>query len=160
MQALFQTTTQGTTKIFEQLNANQQQGGDQYRSFAYDSPDWVYDKPNDPKETRAYRGRLWSFCPKCGHDGKWVCTHTAMTHRSSEFLSHKSTYKGDSPHDYRGRSIDRRNRDQDYAKQPGGSSRSRSRTPPVLRSNSPMHPPSLSAQLSLFDEINAFMGAD
>jgi len=112
MQAMLHSTTLGTAKVFEQLTVNlsklsgnhnlnpngqgwhreassgngQRHQEDQHRHYMSDSPDWVYEKPNEAHETRTYRGRIWSFCPKCGHNGKWVCTHTATTHRSSEFL--------------------------------------------------------------------------
>ena len=107
MQAMLHSTTQGTAKVFKQLTVNlsklsgnhnlnpngqgwhreassgngQRHQEDQHRHYMSDSPDWVYEKPNEAHETGTYRGRIWSFCPECGHNGKWVCTHTATTHR-------------------------------------------------------------------------------
>lgn len=116
MQALLQTTAQGTNKIFEQLTVNsskisnystsqnnnqgwcrdtppgnyQWSQEDQNKRYGSNSPEWVYDKPTDLQETCTHRGGIWSFCPKCGHNGKWVCTHTSATHWSSAFINRKN----------------------------------------------------------------------
>ena len=200
MQALLQSTTQGTAKVFKELTANlsklssnqtlnhngqgwhrevssgnsQQHQEDQHRHYMSDSPDWVYEKPSDAHETQTYRGKIWSFCPKCGHNGKWVCTHTATTHRLSEFLHQKTIYNDDDGSTTRGRPIDRSARGFDNRRAPyynREQAHSRSRTPPSC-SGSPLHnrsrsvsfkntpPPSPHAKLFLYDEINAFIGAD
>ncbi len=39
--------------------------------------------------SRYFHGRFWYFCTKCGHNGRWVCTHHDGTHRSS-LLSHSN----------------------------------------------------------------------
>ncbi len=124
------------------------------------------------QETQTYRGCIWSFCGKCGRNGKWVCTHTKATHRSSKCLQWKVTPTPESSYYNWGRSNNRSDNDNESHKScfgHHGSSPSRSRTPPG-RKSSPLHershsvsfrhtpPPSPQAKFSLFDKIHAFIG--
>jgi hypothetical protein len=43
-------------------------------------PQWFDKPPTLPKQTHQHDNREWHWCPKCGNNGKWVCTHTAKTH--------------------------------------------------------------------------------
>jgi hypothetical protein len=111
MQAMLTSTVSSTNMLFETLTSNLSKLSKiQYTSYnkdkmytnafsrhsplsmnmpskyAQDSPDWVYIQPKNLQETHAYRGQIWSFCGKCGCNGKWICTHTKATHWSSDFL--------------------------------------------------------------------------
>jgi len=146
MQALFQSTNQGHSSLFESLAANlstltklhQSSGRDKRgesdssldRRFHYDTPDWVYNLPEDASQKKVYQGKTWHFCTKCGRHGKWVCTHTDATHhpRDEYLCDHRGRdwfRQGTSNHD-------RDRRSKDYG-------RSQSRTPPSTRDSSYMH---------------------
>ena len=43
-------------------------------------PAWFDRPPDNPNQTHNHENRVWRWCPKCGDNGKWVCTHTATTH--------------------------------------------------------------------------------
>jgi len=43
-------------------------------------PQWFDKPPTLPHQTHQHDNREWHWCPKCGTNGKWVCTHTAKTH--------------------------------------------------------------------------------
>jgi len=175
MQALFQSTNQGNSSLFESLAANlptltklqysygrDKQGNSDSstdRQFHYDMPAWVYDIPEDYSQQKVYQGKTWYFCTQCGRNGKWVCTHTDATHRPrDEYLHDRQT---------RGRSMHASSHD-DRDRKPKDYSRSRSRTPPSQHDTSYMnnrsctvtfqHTPPVSpkAKLSLLDSIGAF----
>jgi hypothetical protein len=174
LQALFQSTNQGNSSLFETLAANlssltkmQQHSGRDKRSdmdassdrhFHYDTPAWVYDIPDDYSQQKVYQGKTWYFCIKCGWNGKWGCTHTDATHRPRDEYLHDRRDRGRSSRAFTG---DRDHCSQDY-------SRSRSRTPPSTRDASYMHqrsravtfqptpPVSPKAKLSLLESLHAF----
>lgn len=103
--------------------------------YAQDSPEWVYDQPKHITKMRTYQWRIWSFCGKCGCNGKWVCTHTESTHQNSDFLQRKGVTQSESSQSSRGRLYDRPYADQDYSRSRfhrHGTSPSCSRTPPAL----------------------------
>lgn len=97
MRALLQGNTQGVQTLFDQLSANLTKLTKMYQAsskFYQDSykdhgqkrflnnnnPDWVYEAPTDLSQQRTFRGRVWTFCMKCGRHGKWVYTHTNSSH--------------------------------------------------------------------------------
>jgi hypothetical protein len=48
-------------------------------------PSWFHQPPTDTNHTHEHDGRTWHWCPRCNaaNGGRWVCTHTAATHRDS-----------------------------------------------------------------------------
>lgn len=44
---------------------------------------WYSTPPTDLKQTHRFDERIWHWCPKCGDQGKWVCTHTADIHQDN-----------------------------------------------------------------------------
>jgi hypothetical protein len=49
----------------------------------------MYSAPSDLSQPWLFNGRQWYFCTKCGHSGRWVCTHMDATHRSSRDRDHR-----------------------------------------------------------------------
>jgi hypothetical protein len=174
LQAMFQSTNKGHTSLFESLTANlltlmklqkdsiqscrDDHDFSSHHHFHYDTPDWVYNAPEDNSQKKVYQGKTWHFCTKCGRNGKWVCTHNDATHRPREDYLRDRRDRGRSPHDT-GTGRDHRHRE--YSK-------SRSRTPPASRDQSYMHnrsrsvtfqpmpPVSPKAHLSLLESLHAF----
>jgi hypothetical protein len=68
---------QGTQHSGKQPNGKLR--GDQRHS----RPSWYDKAPNNPNQTHQYDNRVWHWCPKCGASGKWVCTHSAGTHKDN-----------------------------------------------------------------------------
>jgi hypothetical protein len=54
-------------------------------------PPWFFQPPTEPNPTHEHDGRTWHWCSKCNasRGGRWVCTHTAATHRDSYYSSNK-----------------------------------------------------------------------
>jgi hypothetical protein len=113
MKEILQGTVQGVQMLFDQLSANltkltkmhqasSNSNQDNYRDngqwhfLHIDNPDWVYDAPSDLSQRRTFQGRVWSFCMKYGHHGKWVCTHTDSSHRCSDAHSKEGSEPEDS----------------------------------------------------------------
>jgi hypothetical protein len=73
------TTTSAFNAITTKLNKNNHQ------HQPSQCPPWFSQPPTDPNQTREHDGRTWHWCPKCNasRGGRWVCTHTASTHRNS-----------------------------------------------------------------------------
>jgi hypothetical protein len=46
-------------------------------------PAWYQSPPLDPNQTHHFDDRTWHWCPKCGEQGKWVCTHTPDKHQEN-----------------------------------------------------------------------------
>lgn len=56
-------------------------GGNKSRSFnRAPKPAWYDHPPTSMQQTHALDGRTWHWCPKCGTNGKWVCTHHPSQH--------------------------------------------------------------------------------
>jgi hypothetical protein len=68
---------QGTQHSGKQPNGKLR--GDQRPS----RPSWYDKAPNNLNQTHQYDNRVWHWCPKCGASGKWVCTHSAGTHKDN-----------------------------------------------------------------------------
>jgi hypothetical protein len=53
-------------------------------------PDWYHNPPSHHGQTHTHDNRVWHWCPKCGDNGKWVCTHMASQHQDSFTRKRKS----------------------------------------------------------------------
>ncbi len=179
MKALVQGNAQGTTALLAQLSAHltglkkfpyndghlgtsstgrHDGNAGQGRYYGNDNPPCIYEAPEDSTQKHTFHGRTWYFCTKCGRTGKWVCTHTDTTHRSSYQPSHGRRPISPSSHN-------RRNLPYSYE---GNGYCSRARTLLSSRNSSPMHnrsrsvsfcpmpSPSPREKVSLLDSINAF----
>jgi len=193
MQATLKATKDRSGELLKSLVANfsqhsqrQRDGSRSYRSSSqlkyqngrHQTPDWLLDRPSDPREVKYFNGRQWHFCDKCGRSGRWVCTHSTETHgdrsRSSSPMSrvngHDNYHLASSQDDLRrSRSPHRSDpyADRHSNKRWEGRSRSRSPTSGGYASSDAQSPrrhvtwgtrsPSTPvAKLSLLDSITAF----
>jgi hypothetical protein len=193
MQAMLQSTKDGSTQFFQTLAANfneitkrqkditKEQRNLREDKYQSNNPDWLFMQPADLSEVRTYKGRQWSFCTKCGRNGRWVCTHNDSTNwvahprEYNDFDNYRCPHR-ESYHDTHYRADDSRycdtyaSRDYNYRRDRDHRSRdsrsrspvtSRSRTPPPRGDRSvsfrPPTPKSPSAQLSLLDSISMFL---
>lgn len=158
----FSSSTKSKTMVASQETRSSHNGG-WSRQYGNDNPPWVYDAPKDMSQMWTFRSRVWSYCGKCGRDGKWVCTHIDATHK--EGLRSSSTSNNDENFSRYDHNVPDKWHDQWFH----DGMRSRSQTPPSSWSSSPMHDRSRSisflpspqssprAKLSLLDSINAFI---
>jgi hypothetical protein len=97
MQAMVQHHHAGSAEIFHTMAAHFSEMSNKQNKITQDinkqsfkernsyhvTPDWLYERPTDLTQSKYFNGRHWYFCTKCGHQGRWVCTHSDDTHRSS-----------------------------------------------------------------------------
>jgi hypothetical protein len=160
MQAMVTSNKEGSTKFFQALAANLKELSKKQREINKENkyireerskdyrdnvnnPDWLFTPPTDLNEVRTYKGRQWSFCTKCGRNGRWVCTHSDDTHRSippRDYNDERNYRRGTRDYSY---DHDTRYRDhygprhQDYRDRDYRNQDSRSRSPLRSRSHSP-----------------------
>jgi hypothetical protein len=181
MQAMIQADKEGSAKFFQTLAtnftelSNKQRDNRDIRMQHYDrnrmnnNPDWIFTPPTDLSEARTFRGRQWHFCTKCGHNGRWVYTHTDATHCTPNcqdlvdggFCHHRQNSRDAYPYDQSSSYYNREYWDRSPRSRSPYRSASRSRSPQAKQEHSvsfrPPTPNSPSAQLSLFDSIADFM---
>jgi hypothetical protein len=175
MQAMLKSTKTNSAQVFQEIAANFSEFNRRQRDINNDfrnaqrqqynnynnNPEWIFDPPTNLNKVRNFNGRAWHYCSKCGRNGRWVCTHTDSTHRSSTTDNRRSLHRDHHNDDRRnhrhygyGRPPSPRSRSPDRgrynAHSPPGhyqsnrlqnhwEERSRSRSPLASRSTSPSH---------------------
>ena len=75
------TNQSGTrTQTLHQSSTRTQTSQSQRGAHRPPHPQWFDKPPTLPNQTHQHDNREWHWCPKCGTNGKWVCTDTAKTH--------------------------------------------------------------------------------
>jgi len=64
--------------------------GRQHNAHRQPKPAWYNSPPTDPKQTHRFDDRMWYWCPKCGKNGKWICTHTPEKHQDNFIKKRKA----------------------------------------------------------------------
>lgn len=104
LNTLIQTSKQQSGEVFHLLAANFSQITKPQKEIVCsfwsslkptsNTPDWLLEAPDNPEQIKYFNGRYWHYCTKCGLNGRWVCTHTDVTHsnvsRSSSLNSHNN----------------------------------------------------------------------
>lgn len=81
-----------------QGGGRQQGGGNKHRGNPRPpKPAWYNSPPAVPTQTHKFDDRVWHWCPKCGDQGKWVCTHSADTHQNNYIKKRKNDQSHPSP---------------------------------------------------------------
>jgi hypothetical protein len=188
MRASLQATKQQSGDLLQALFANfSQRSRESSRSTRYSTrpphkssmqqhPDWLFEPPQYPDQIKFFNGRYWHFCPHCGQQGRWVCTHTASTHNdagSSSFSTRmhrrSPTYDSSDVLHQRSRSPVRDHGHSSRSTLRHHHGRSRSRSPGKFDHSSPYNSPKRHvtwehpapstpvAKLSLLDSVNMFL---